>query len=91
MNKKWVLGGIASAVSILLAGQALGGGSMQCGVHLIHVGGRHNPSKYEILKKCGEPTFREGNTWVYDSGRGAARIVRFNRGGFVVNIQEGRR
>ena len=89
MIKRWALGGIASAALMLPAGQALSGGSMQCGIHLIHVGGRHSPSKYEVLKKCGEPTFREGNTWVYETGHGSARIVKFNRGGFVVNIQEG--
>ena len=91
MTKKRAIGGCASAALMLFAGQAPGGGSMQCGIHLIHAGGRHSPSKYEVLKKCGEPTFREGNTWVYDSGRGSARILRFNRNGFVVNIQEGRR
>ncbi len=90
MTKKRVLGGIAAAISMLLAGQALGGGTMRCGIHLIHAGGRHSPNKYEVLKKCGEPTFREGNTWTYDRARGSSRIIRFNRNGSVVNIQEGR-
>lgn len=28
---------------------------MKCGIHIIHDGGRYSPSKYEVLKKCGEP------------------------------------
>jgi hypothetical protein len=43
-----------------------------------------------VLKKCGEPTFRQGNTWVYDTGRGSSRVLRFNRGGFLASIQEGK-
>ncbi len=90
MTKKRVLGGFASVALMLLTEQALGGGTMRCGIHLIHAGGRHSPNKYEVLKKCGEPTYREGNTWTYDRGSGSSRIIRFNRGGSVVNIQEGR-
>ncbi len=90
MTRKRALGGIASVVLMLLAQPALSGGTMKCGIHLIHAGGRHPPSKYEVLKKCGEPTFREGNTWVYQTRRGASRMLQFNRKGYVVNIQEGR-
>ncbi len=63
---------------------------MTCGIHIIHDGGRHKSGKYEVLKKCGEPSFREGNTWVYDTGRGSTRVLRFNRNGFLASIQEGR-
>ncbi len=90
MTKKRALGGIGAVALMLLTDPALSGGSMKCGIHLIHAGGRHPPSKYEVLKKCGEPTFREGNTWVYQSRRGGSRILKFNRKSFVVNIQEGR-
>jgi hypothetical protein len=90
MIKKRTLGGITSAALMLLAGQALSGGSMKCGIHIIHDGGRYSPGKYEVLKKCGEPTFRQGNTWVYDTGRGSSRVLRFNRGGFLASIQEGK-
>ena len=52
----------------LLTTQTASAGSMKCGVHIIDEGGRTGPGMYEILKKCGEPTFREGRTWVYEKG-----------------------
>lgn len=52
-------------------------GSMKCGVHLITDGGQYPPGKYEILKKCGEPTFKQGSIWVYDSKSNMPRELHF--------------
>lgn len=39
---------------------------MRCGNYVIQDGGRHGPTMYEVLKKCGEPTYRHGSTWIYE-------------------------
>lgn len=39
---------------------------MRCGNHVIHDGGRHGPTMYEVLKKCGEPDYRHGSIWIYE-------------------------
>jgi len=62
-------------------------GSMRCGVHLITDGGRHPPGRYEIFKKCGEPTYRDGNVWVYELRTKNTRLLRFNDGGKLVSIK----
>lgn len=64
---------------------------MKCGIHIIHDGGRYRPSKYEVLKKCGEPRFRQGNTWVYNTRRGTSRMLKFNHNGYLASMQEGPR
>jgi hypothetical protein len=77
-KSKWIA---ASTIllSMLFMQTALAG-SMRCGTHIISTGGLHGPGKYEVLKKCGEPTVRAGDTWIYDSIRrrrlsGAYRLV----------------
>ena len=60
--------------------------SMRCGSHIISTGGLHGPDKYEVLKKCGEPTVRSGNTWVYDRPGGVQYIVVFDGIGNLLQI-----
>ena len=60
--------------------------SMRCGTHLIGDGGWRGPSMYEVLKKCGEPTYRNGNTWVYESSTKSRKVLRFNREGLLVKL-----
>ena len=55
-------------LAILAPDTAYASGSMRCGTHLITAGQRHGPMRYEVLKKCGEPTERLGYTWVYEKG-----------------------
>lgn len=60
--------------------------SMKCGVHLIQDRQINGPGKYEILKKCGEPVSRYGNTWVYEiSGR--SYVLTFKDNGQLSKIQ----
>jgi hypothetical protein len=40
--------------------------SMRCGTHIITAGMRDSPGMYEVMKRCGEPKARYGNTWVYE-------------------------
>jgi len=86
MLKKLMIAG--AAVAGLVATDAALAGSMRCGNHLIEDSGRSAPGKYEILKKCGQPTAKVGNAWVYDRG-GSKRVVHFNDSGRVDRISAG--
>lgn len=88
MINKRTLGGIASAALMLFAWQPLSAGSMRCGGTIIQDGGRSGPGKYEVLKKCGEPAFRQGNTWVYESGGGRRKVFIFNDSGILNSIRD---
>ncbi len=88
MIKQWTLMGTVLVALTLLAWQPLGAGSMRCGVHVVQDGGRSGPGKYEVLKKCGEPAFRQGNTWVYDSGGNLRKVLHFNDSGLLTRIQD---
>ena len=54
--------------------------------HLISVGGRPGPGKYEVLKKCGEPTLRAGDTWIYDKPGTVKYVVVFDASGYLARI-----
>ena len=84
-KSKWILASVIS-LSMLLMEFALADGSMRCGTHLISAGGRPGPGKYEVLKKCGEPTVRSGDTWIYDKPGGAKRVVVFDASGYLARI-----
>ena len=60
--------------------------SMRCGTHIISSGGLHGPGKYEVLKKCGQPTARSGDTWVYERPGGVKYVVVFDASGYVASI-----
>jgi hypothetical protein len=83
-KSKWI---VASGIllSMLLMENALAG-SMRCGTHIISSGGRPGPGKYEVLKKCGEPTMRSGDTWVYDKPGSAKYVVVFDAAGYLARI-----
>jgi hypothetical protein len=60
--------------------------SMRCGSHIINTGDRHGTDKYEVLKKCGEPTLRAGNTWIYEKDNGAKYTMVFDDSGNLWSI-----
>jgi len=86
MNYKsiWIVASVI-LLSMLLMELALAG-SMRCGSHLITTGGLHGPGKYEVLKKCGEPTVRSGDTWIYDKPGGVKYVVVFDASGYLARI-----
>jgi len=45
---------------------------------------------YEVLKKCGEPDAKYGDTWIYVQGS-MRRILTFNWEGKVLRIESERR
>ena len=64
--------------------------SMRCGTYLIHAGGGKDSSgMYEILKKCGEPEAKRGDTWIYVQGN-MRRILIFTYDGRLQRIESRR-
>ncbi len=86
MNIKYFLLAITSLVVMGYMTFTFAASSMKCGVHLIQDQQINGPGKYEILKKCGEPASRYGNTWVYEiSGRNY--VLTFKDNGQLRNIK----
>jgi hypothetical protein len=52
--------------------------STRCGKHVVSSGQRQGTDKYEVLKKCGEPTTRAGNTWIYEKSGGITTVMVFD-------------
>jgi hypothetical protein len=76
----------------LLAGQANAADrSMRCGTYLIYSGGGKNSTgMYEVLRKCGEPTIKNSDTWIYEQG-GMFRVLTFNYEGRLARIESRRK
>ena len=72
--------------AFLLLSESAFAGYMRCGSHLIVDGGRNGPGKYEVLKKCGNPTERHGNTWIYAKPGKPKRVLHFNPNGLLTSI-----
>ncbi len=84
-NSIWIVASVL-VLSTLLPEAAFAVGSMRCGTHIISSSERGGPDKYEVLKKCGEPAARAGDTWTYKLTGGATRVVVFDSTGSVMRI-----
>lgn len=71
----------------LLALKPAYAGTLTCGTYMIQGSSRTPTTKYEVLKKCGEPKYREGDTWVYERS-GTSMLVHF-KSGQVTSIRRG--
>ncbi len=61
--------------------------SIRCGGSLIlGGGGKDSSGMYEVLKKCGEPEAKQGNTWIYIQGN-TRRMLTFNADGRLQRIE----
>ena len=60
-----------------------GADSLRCGDKLVNVG----DSEYELLDRCGEPSAREDNGWVYERGSGELTMIVKVSEGVVRSIQ----
>jgi hypothetical protein len=76
-----------SFVALLMTAVTSNANSMKCGSHIVQDGQRGGPGKYEILKKCGEPTERYGNTWIYDKPGMKRYALTFNSNGVLNTIR----
>ena len=56
---------LALATGLLLLANGANAETIRCGNYLIQDGERSGATKYEILKKCGEPASRMGHTRVW--------------------------
>ena len=72
---------------VLMPESVFASGSMRCGTHIVTAGQRHGPGKYEVLKKCGEPTQRNGDTWIYDKSGSSQYVVFFDASGRLMRIE----
>lgn len=80
---------VASTVVFAFASNPVLANSMRCGTHLITGGDpRSSPGKYEVLRRCGEPTDRYGNTWIYRKS-GVINVLRFTNEGQLNYIEKG--
>lgn len=71
-----------SAIALILLLFASQSWAMRCGSYVIQDGGRHGPTMYEVLKKCGEPTYRQGSVWIYEFSRRSWEL-RFGNNGIL--------
>jgi len=91
MNKIAVL--LATGMCLILIGtQSMASDrSIRCGTHLIYGGGgKVSAGKYEVLKKCGEPESKNGDTWIYEQGS-MLRVLIFNYEGRLDRIESRRK
>jgi hypothetical protein len=70
---------------ILAASTAAADDSFRCGQHLIGVG----DARDKVLEYCGEPTSREGWTWIYQKEERLSVQIHFEADGTVGRIEEG--
>ena len=80
---KWVGGVLLLATGFMESATA---GSMSCGTHVISSGQGNSPGQYEVLKRCGEPTVRQGSTWIYEVSSSVTRRIRFDSNGEILDI-----
>ena len=71
----------------LFVGQPAVAGTIQCGVHYIQDSERRPSTKYEVLKKCGQPVAKQGNIWVYEQSGGLTKEITFTDAGTVASIR----
>jgi hypothetical protein len=87
MNRITIL--LVAGLSIFLIGteSMASDRSIRCGTHLIKGGGyKDSAGQYEVLKKCGEPKQKNGDTWIYEQGS-MLRILIFNYEGKLDRIE----
>ena len=78
---------IGAALLLACFMQPVSASSMRCGTHIISSGQGSSPGQYEVLKRCGEPTFRQGNTWIYELSSSVSRQIRFDNNGNILEIR----
>ena len=76
---------VAMLLSIIVMEPALAG-SLRCGTHIIGVGQGNDPGMYEVLKRCGEPDERFGNTWIYKKSSSVSHSLTFGSNGRLSSI-----
>ena len=86
MTNKLMLIGTTLVLAISFMEPAAATGTIKCGTHIVSAGQGKPVGQYEVLKRCGEPTARQGNTWLYKRSSSVMRSIRFNSNGEIVAI-----
>ncbi len=87
MNRFSVKLTIALILALFVTQSMASDRTMRCGTYLIHAGGQKDSAgMYEVLKKCGEPEVKNGNTWIYLQGS-MRRFLTFNFDGRLARIE----
>ena len=61
----------------VLAGATVFADGMRCGGDLVEIG----DTEYQVLRKCGQPSYKAANRWIYDRGVGRfIKILTFGNG-----------
>lgn len=81
LSEMWTIIGFAL---LLAATSSASADSMQCNGNLVSSG----DSQASVLEKCGEPTSRDGDQWMYQLDDSLSKIVTFG-GGIVLTITDG--
>lgn len=81
-KSKWIVASVLF-LSIFMQEPAF---AMSCGTHIISAGQLHGTGKYEVLKKCGEPTVRSGNIWIYELHGSSKYVLTFDASGRLSSI-----
>ncbi len=79
------LASLGVLTGLVFASTAALGGSFYCGQHIIERG----DSRARVVEKCGPPTSRSSDLWVYDRGRTQFTMpLHFRADGTVNRIEE---
>lgn len=78
---------IAAFAGSIIVAQPVLASSMRCGTHIVTAGMRDSPGMYEVLKRCGEPKFRYGRTWVYERSSSVTHVITFSDNGQIRSIE----
>ena len=85
-----IVAAVGSVLALVAIQSVASDRSIRCGTYLIHGGGgKDSAGMYEVLKKCGEPEAKYGNTWIYIQGN-MRRILTFNYEGRLLRIESER-
>ena len=74
-------------ISTVMTESAMALGSMRCGTHLISANPGNPAGMYDVLKRCGEPTARYGDTWIYERSSSVTHRLTFGSDGLLERIQ----
>ena len=85
MNRKLTLIIASLFISMVMTESVMARGSMRCGTHMITSDPAGPSGKYEVLKRCGDPSERYGDTWIYKKGS-ITHTLEFSSNGQLRNI-----
>jgi hypothetical protein len=77
---------LITLAGLLALGALQPAAAMRCGTHIISYGQDDSPGQYEVLKRCGKPTYQQGDTWVYEQSSSISTKIRFDNDGRIVDI-----